>query len=223
MDLNKSREFFDPSKFNNLKCHIIGCGAIGSSVAELLARQGINNFILWDEDKVESHNIVNQMFVEKDIGTPKTEALTKHLFEINPDIKQIKIKGFCTNENLGGYVFLCTDSIKSRRTIVENNIKNQAIKAVFDFRMTLLEGQHYAANWIKKNHRDNLLKTMDFTDEEANKNTPVSACGFQLSVAPTVRIISALGVANFTNFLNNNTLKTFIQSDPYDFFLEAIG
>ena len=35
MDLNKSREFFDPVKVNK-RCHIIGCGAIGSSVAELL-------------------------------------------------------------------------------------------------------------------------------------------------------------------------------------------
>ena len=222
MDLNKSLEFFDPTKVNKLKCHIIGCGAIGSSIAELLVRQGIENFTLWDFDKVESHNIVNQMYFNSDIGKEKTTALTQHLLQINPTLK-IKYKEKYTNNILNGYVFCCVDSIKTRKEIVENNLKNRNIKAMFDFRMTLLEGQHYAANWTNEKHKENLLKSMDFTDEEANKNTPISACGFQLSVAPTVRIISAYGIANFTNFINTNYLKTFIQSNPYDFFTEALG
>lgn len=221
MDLNKSLEFFDPKKVKR-KCHIIGCGAIGSTVAELLARQGVENFILWDEDKVESHNIVNQLYINNDIGNSKTKALSEILLNINPQIK-IKEKPFYKNEMLNGYVFSCVDSIEIRKNIVKNNFKNNSIIALFDFRMTLLEGQHYAADWSNIKHKENLLKSMDFTDEEANENTPVTACGFQMSVAPTVRIISAYGVANFTNYVNNTPIKTFIQSDPYDFFTEAIG
>ena len=221
MDLNKSREFFDPVKVNK-RCHIIGCGAIGSSVAELLARQGVRKFILWDEDKVEPHNIVNQMYIDKDIGKPKTYALADKLIDINKEV-DIKFKEFYKNQILNGFIFICVDSIKIRQDIIKNNIKNQTIKAAFDFRMTLLEGQHYAADWSNEKQKQNLLKSMDFTDEEANKNTPVTACGFQMSVAPTVRIISAYGVANFTNFINKRPLKTYIQSDPYDFFTEAIG
>lgn len=221
MDLNKSIEFFDPNKVKK-KCHIIGCGAIGSNVAELLARQGVENFVLWDEDIVESHNIVNQLYVDSEINKPKTEALSEHLLAINPKIK-IKTKKFYKNEILNGYIFSCVDSIKVRQNIVKANMQNNSVKALFDFRMTLLEGQHYAADWSNKTHKENLLKSMDFTDDEANENTPVTACGFQMSVAPTVRIICAYGVANFTNFINEKPLKTFIQSDPYDFFTEAIG
>lgn len=220
MDLNKSREFFDPSKIKK-QCHIIGCGAIGSTVAELLARQGVTKFTLWDFDKVEAHNIVNQMFIEENIGKPKTECLSKIMIDINPNI-EIKIKEKYTNENLNGYVFMCVDNIKTRKLIVENNMQNMNIDIINDFRMTLLEGQYYAANWSNKKERINLLKSMDFTDEEAKANNPVSACGFELSVAPTVRIISAYGVANFTNFINKQPLKTFIQSDPYEFFTEAV-
>ncbi len=221
MDLNKSIEFFNPEKVKR-KCHIIGCGAIGSNVAELLARQGVEDFVLWDEDIVEAHNIVNQLYTDDEINMPKTEALSNHLLKINPAIK-IKTKQFYKNEILNGYVFSCVDSIKIRQNIVKANLNNTSIKALFDFRMTLLEGQHYAADWSNKTQKENLLKTMDFTDEEANKNTPVTACGFQMSVAPTVRIICAYGIANFTNFINEKPLKTFIQSDPYDFFTEAIG
>ena len=39
MNLNKHREFFDPEQFDDA-IHIIGCGAVGSTIAEQLARLG---------------------------------------------------------------------------------------------------------------------------------------------------------------------------------------
>ena len=219
MDLNKSREFFDPEKIKH-PCHVIGCGAIGSSVAELLVRQGIQKLHLWDFDKVESHNIVNQMFTAEDIHAEKTTALETLLKKINPDCR-IETHGKYTDQALNGYIFMCTDTVESRKDILENNKYNQQITAVFDFRMTLLEGQHYATTWNDHKTKTSLLKSLDFTHEEAKKNTPVSACGFELSVAPTVRIIAALGIANFTNYINTGELKHMVLSAPYSFFLEA--
>lgn len=219
MDLNKSREFFDPEKVKK-RCHIIGCGAIGSSVAELLVRQGVEDITLWDFDKVERHNIVNQMYTEEHPGMPKTEALYDILYNINPYIKNtIKLKEKYTDEILSGYVFICTDNIESRQDIVKNNMDNMNVAAFFDFRMTLTEGQHYCA--VTRTQRESLLKSMDFTHEEAKQNTPVSACGFELSVAPTVRIIAAHGVANFTNLINTGEAKHLVLSAPYDYFYEA--
>ena len=37
MNLVKSQDYFDPIKVTN-RCHIIGCGSVGSTVAELLIR-----------------------------------------------------------------------------------------------------------------------------------------------------------------------------------------
>ena len=51
MDLNKSREFFDPRKVKE-RCHVIGCGSIGGNVAELLVRYGIKKITIWDNDIV---------------------------------------------------------------------------------------------------------------------------------------------------------------------------
>lgn len=221
MNLNKSLEFFDPSKISKM-CHVIGCGAIGSSVAELLARHGVEKITLWDFDKVESHNIVNQMYTEKHIGQEKTVALKEILTDINPILKTtLKTKSKYTNEILNGYVFMCVDNIDIRKDIVKNNMYNNNINAIFDFRMTLTDGQHYAADWSIFEERKNLLNSMNFTHEEAEKNTPVSACGFTLSVAPTVRIITSLGIANFTNYINNKELKRMILSFPYLFITEA--
>ena len=85
IDLSKSYEFFQPEK-DSARIHIVGCGSVGSTVAENLVRCGVTNLTLWDFDKVESHNLVNQMFRQKDIGKLKVEALLDILKDINPDI-----------------------------------------------------------------------------------------------------------------------------------------
>ena len=56
MDLSKSYEFFQPEKYDG-RIHIIGCGSVGSTLAENLARCGVTKMTLWDFDTVESHNI----------------------------------------------------------------------------------------------------------------------------------------------------------------------
>jgi len=65
------------------------------------------------------------------------------------------------------------------------------------------------------------INSMAFTHEEAKEETPVSACNITLSVAPTIRIISSLGVANFVNFAKGEQLKKFIQVDAFSFVLDA--
>jgi hypothetical protein len=68
------------------------------------------------------------------------------------------------------------------------------------------------------------INSMSFTHDEATAETPVSACNVTLSVAPTVRIICSLGVANFVNFVksaNGGRFKKFVQIDAFNFILDA--
>lgn len=222
MDLSKSYEFFNPSNFRE-RIHIIGCGSVGSTVAENLARYGITKFSLYDFDIVEAKNIVNQMFVNDDIKKPKIECVRDIILRINPDAApDIKMfpDGWVDNP-LSGYVFLAVDDIDLRRKIAEENVGNNTIKGFFDFRTGLLDAQHYAANWKVSKSVEDFIGTMNFTNEDAKRETPVSACGTTLSVAATVRIISALGVANFINFVVNGDLKKCILIDTKDFILDS--
>ena len=222
MDLNKSRDFFDPRKVKG-RCHVIGCGSIGSNVAEALARYGIEDIVLWDYDVVESHNIANQLFTEVNIGEEKTLALARILTHINPKLKHtLQIKGKYTDEILTDYVFMCVDSVEVRKDIVQQNKMNPLVKAVFDFRTTLLEGQCYFADWKKKKDKESLIESLNFTHEEAMTNTPVSACGFTLSVTPVVRITALMGIANFTNLINKEETKHLIVVNPYSFSFFAV-
>lgn len=202
MDTNKFYEFFQPETCKE-RIHIIGCGAVGSTIAELLVRMGLTKFTLYDFDKVESHNIANQMFRQKDINREKTEALAEIMQEINPEV-EIKTVGKYENQQLSGYIFLAVDSIEIRRKIVQNNMYNLNIKAMFDERLVLTDAQAYAAKWDNLKEKESFLASMNFTDEEAKSIAPVSACNIELSVAPTVRLICNFAVANFINLLQKN-------------------
>ncbi len=218
MDIVKSYDFFKPEDCPDT-LHIIGCGAIGSTLAENLVRYGLTNIVLYDFDTVEGHNIANQMYTEEDIGKPKVEALAEMLYKINPDLKgQIRLvsQGY-VGQRLTGYVFLCVDNIDLRREIAQKNVGNPFIKGMFDFRMRLTDAQHYAADWSNPKMVENFLNTMAFTHEEAAQETPVSACNLTLSVCSTVRMIVSYGVSNFVNFVKNQGIKKMILADAFTY------
>lgn len=222
LDLSKIYEFFQPEMVG-ARIHIVGCGSVGSTIAENLVRCGITELTLWDFDKVEPHNLANQMFRQQDIGKTKVDALFDMLKDINPEVAntiELKPDGW-KGKLMSGYIFLCVDSIELRREIVEKHMDSPYVKAVFDFR-TLLEGaQHYAADWGDLKMKQDILKSMNFSHEEAKEETPVSACGVTLGVATTVRLICALGVNNFINFVKGNGLKKLIIIDGFQPLLDA--
>ena len=222
LSLAKSYDFFKPESCRE-RIHIIGCGSVGSTVAELLARFGLTKLTLYDFDTVEPHNLANQMFRQSHIGMLKVEALAGMLAEINPESRdglKTAQEGY-KDQKLSGYVFLCVDNIDLRREITIANKDNPHIKAMFDFRTRLTDAQHYAADWSDMKMVGDFLRSMNFTHDEAVEETPVSACNVTLSVAPTVRMICSLGVSNFVNFAKGDGLKKFIQIDAFGFTLDA--
>lgn len=222
MDLSKSYDFFKPEMCKQ-RIHIIGCGAIGSTVAENLARFGLTKISLYDFDVVEAHNIANQMFTQEDIGKLKVSAVAENLRKINPEIVgdlRIIEKGY-VGQKLSGYVFLCVDNIDLRREIAKSCVGNTFVKAMFDFRMRLTDAQHYAADWSDSKMVEAFLNSMEFSHEEAKNETPVSACNITLSVVPTVRMIVALGVSNFINFAKGESIKKLILADAFNFTVDA--
>ena len=68
---------------------ICGCGALGSVLANTLARAGVGKLRIIDRDYLEWNNLQRQvLYTEKDVaaGIPKAVAAKVHLEEINSDI-----------------------------------------------------------------------------------------------------------------------------------------
>lgn len=173
--------------------HIIGCGAVGSTLAMMLTRAGITNMVLYDFDTVEEKNITNQQYTTKHIGKPKTQALSEILCEINPDIGHSLItqEAWAKGNMLSGYVFLCVDNIETRKAIVEDNRYNLQVEYFFDTRLTLTNAQIYT---YKRTEADKLLNTMRYTQKEAVSET--SACGEELGTYATVATACCISMAN---------------------------
>jgi hypothetical protein len=220
LNLNKHISFFNPSEVK-APVHVIGVGAMGSRIAEQLARLGVDNIHLYDFDVVEDVNIANQLYNLSDIGMSKVDAMVKHLNDINPNcVRKVHPKGY-KEQPLQGYIFLCVDNISIRQQIVKNNFHNPNLKAIFDTRMRLTDAQSYAADWTIDREKNNLYSTMDFTEEEAKAATPVSACGTSLSVCPTVLTCVSLTVSNFMNFVKGDPIKNMILIDAFEYIVNV--
>ncbi|UNW08583.1 MULTISPECIES: HesA/MoeB/ThiF family protein [Acinetobacter] len=67
---------------------IVGCGGIGCSSAELLARAGVGKITLIDADTIEVSNLQRQIaYSAEDLGFYKADILAKRLQKINPYIQ----------------------------------------------------------------------------------------------------------------------------------------
>lgn len=223
MNLSKVKEYFDAEELVTGKVNIIGCGSIGSHLAELFARQGIQEVELWDFDTVSAHNITNQMFFHEDIGAYKVDAVEKMMTAINPDIKVIKHpKGIEEPYTLSGYVFLCVDNIELRKKIVLANKFNPKVIAFFDFRTRLTDSQCYAAVRTDLKQMNALIESMNFTHAEVLEETPVSACGVELNVVDVIKVTTSIGFANFRNFLKTGQLKVAAIIDMESLLIDVV-
>lgn len=69
---------------------IVGCGALGTAQAALLARAGVGRLRLIDRDYVEENNLQRQLLYTEDdarAGLPKAEAARRHLLEANSSVE----------------------------------------------------------------------------------------------------------------------------------------
>jgi molybdopterin/thiamine biosynthesis adenylyltransferase len=76
-------------RLGNSTAVIVGCGALGTIQAALLARAGVGTLRLIDRDYVEESNLQRQiLYTEQDAAEalPKAEAARRHLLEANSTI-----------------------------------------------------------------------------------------------------------------------------------------
>lgn len=66
---------------------LIGAGALGSAVAELLVRGGLKRLVVSDSDTLEQGNLARHTLTLKEVGASKAEALASRLCSISPHVQ----------------------------------------------------------------------------------------------------------------------------------------
>ena len=74
----------DVAALEDAKIACFGLGAIGSPLAEALAREGIGDFVLCDPDRLRPGNVIRNALDLTNVGQFKAEAVEEQLARINP-------------------------------------------------------------------------------------------------------------------------------------------
>lgn len=189
---------------------------------EGLVRAGVTNLHIWDDDVVSPHNPANQIYTPDMVGTPKVTALIEIAKKINPDVT-IKAHPIRVDPDtrLSGYIFLCVDNIDTRRELCKAWRKNPNIIWVCDGRMRLTDFNVHAANWSDDKEAINLIRSMEYSHEEAVEQTPVTACGLAVSIIYAPVTLAMQMMANFVKFINENKYARTIITDLSSFNSES--
>ena len=119
-------------KLKKSKVAIFGIGGVGSFVVEGLARVGIYDFVLIDNDTVSLTNLNRQLIATHEtIGKDKVEVAKTRILEINPDANVEIFKEFFMPDTKGivdnsiDYIVDCIDTVKAKiELVVRANMLN---------------------------------------------------------------------------------------------------
>lgn len=113
---------------------VVGCGALGTNIVNLLARAGVGFLRVIDRDVVELSNLHRQvLFDEEDArqGAPKAEAAKKHIKRINSTIEVDARVVDLVPRNIGrllegaDLILDGTDNVETRYLINDHAVKNR--------------------------------------------------------------------------------------------------
>ena len=118
-------------KLQNAKVVIYGVGGVGSFVAEGLARSGIGNMVLIDNDVVSISNLNRQIHANiETIGKKKVEVMKERILKINPNAK---INTYMADEVENGeesiidstfsYIIDAVDTVSTKLKLIERASK----------------------------------------------------------------------------------------------------
>jgi tRNA A37 threonylcarbamoyladenosine dehydratase len=111
---------------SNSKVAVFGIGGVGSYTVEALARSGVGEFALFDDDKVCLTNINRQLIATyKTIGKHKVEVMKDRILEINKNAKVETYQCFYTKENADefdlsdySYIVDAIDTVSSKLELI---------------------------------------------------------------------------------------------------------
>lgn len=126
LDYSDQSKIFD-AKTWGWPVHLIGAGGITNMLGLILAKMGVREIHVWDDDVLEARNCPTEVaYSYQMVGHPKVEAMAEaiaHLMGDNTKVYQHQERVTAETELPPGVVVCGVDSMASRKVIWEN-VKN---------------------------------------------------------------------------------------------------
>jgi molybdopterin/thiamine biosynthesis adenylyltransferase len=130
---------------SSLRIGIVGCGGTGSPTAMMLARLGVGQLVLMDDDLVQATNIHRLHGVRlSDVGRPKVEVVKEAIESIGFGTKVTAIRGWASQRKAFDHlkscdiVFGCTDDNSGR--VVLDRLAHFYLVPIFDMGLDIRPG-----------------------------------------------------------------------------------
>ena len=183
---------------------IIGCGALGSSHAESLARAGVGKLRIVDRDFVEASNLQRQtMFTERDAEEriPKAVAAAKHIREINADIEVDSQIADVNHSNVESLIRDCdvvldgTDNFATRYLINDACVKHD---------INWIYGAAVGSYGVTMTIRPHQTACLRCVFEEAPPAASAPTCDTAGVIMPIISLVAAVQVTEALKLLTGH-------------------
>lgn len=129
MDFSDQRNIFDPNA-HSWPVHLIGAGGINNLVGPVLAKMGVREIHIWDDDYLEERNCPTEVaYSYHMVGHPKVAAMADAIYYLmDKNVEVIQHQERVTADTpLSGIVICGVDSMASRQEIWVN-VKNNFLE-----------------------------------------------------------------------------------------------
>ena len=106
---------------------IAGLGGVGGFAAEAIARAGVGQMTLLDNDEIADSNLNRQLLaLRSTVGRPKAKVMAERIQDINPDIELTIVKAFLNPDNAAelitaaryDFIIDCIDTLACKAALV---------------------------------------------------------------------------------------------------------
>ncbi len=183
------------------KAVLIGCGALGSASANLLARSGVGHLLIADRDFIELNNLQRQVLFDEDDITrnlPKAVAAAEKLRRINSQIKIESVVADVSAENIetliaGADVVLDgTDNFETRHLINDACVKHH---------INWVYGGGIASSGMTMTIRPGVSACLRCVFNKSPRPGTLATCDTAGVVSPIIQVVSGWQVAEALKLL----------------------
>lgn len=213
------------------KAVFVGCGSVGSLVAVELAKAGVGNFMLIDNDVFGYHNICRHQCGIYDVGRFKTDALADRIFQIYPyatvmkkncmiqEIDRGEMEDFCNEDtiiiggadNREGDLYASDFALENKMPFISIGCWERAFAGEIFYCLPngmptyrdFLKAMGYISGRVTQNRR------FYTTEEDLEK------VSFEPGISADVNFITIIGVKIILDLLNRSTPGFIQRLVPY--------
>ena len=207
-------------KIINSSVAIIGCGGLGSTVAQSLTMSGVGEILLADFDNVDRQSL----FEEKDIGKNKAVTLSSSLEKINSKIILKKLPLRINQDNidkeLKDYKLIvdCSDNFETRYLINKfcvNKKKKLVSAALQNFHIQLFA-------FSSQSHKNYPCYECIFPSNNIQDSGTCDQLGITAQVAAMGGIMQAMTVIKIILGFDKNIYEQMVLIDCFDYIFKKI-